>query len=250
MSIRDIFLKAMYRLVRRDMATQIATAWLDRTNRQEYEHPHFSEQNERPVEYRFVFEQIAAYYPKSVLDVGTGVTAVPHVIANCGCRVTAIDNIHDYWPRGLVNRHYLVLQDDIVATKLTDRFDMVICVSALEHIARYDQAVAAMVRLLADEGRLVLTFPYNEEAHVDNVYELPGSSFAGKSMPYKTAAFSRSDLDRWQNDNPARILKQEYWHFFDGDHWTQGRRLLPPVQVQRHEKHQLSCVLLEKRCGR
>jgi SAM-dependent methyltransferase len=244
--MRETILNTMRILTSRHSSKEIALRWLNGVNLQEYRHPPFAEFNERPVEYRFVFEQIASYYPKTVLDVGTGRTALPHVVANCGCHATAIDNIHEYWPRGLQNRHYYVINDDIVNSKLSDRFDMVTCVSTLEHIDRYDEAIKSMFRLLKDGGYLVLTFPYNEEQHIENLYLLPGSSFEGRAMPYKACAFSRADLERWQRNNHARIVKQELWRFFDGEYWRVGKWVLPPVQVDQFQKPQLTCLLLEK----
>lgn len=62
--------------------------------------------NERPIEYGFVFNRMAELYPKRILDVGTGTTAVPSVMRTCGPIVTASDNVRDYWPHGMFNRHY------------------------------------------------------------------------------------------------------------------------------------------------
>ncbi|NLA49806.1 MAG: hypothetical protein GX876_10140 [Bacteroidales bacterium] len=56
--------------------------------------------NERPLEYAFVFKCIGLLYPKNVLDVGTGTSALPNLIRSCGPLVTAIDNIRDYWRIG------------------------------------------------------------------------------------------------------------------------------------------------------
>lgn len=70
------------------------------------------------MEYGFVFRSVAATCPKSVLDVGTGQTALPSLLRTCGPVVTATDNIKGYWPKGMTNWHYHVIQDDIVNTHL------------------------------------------------------------------------------------------------------------------------------------
>lgn len=211
----------------------------------EYLNPPFQNFNERPVEYRFVFEQIAEFYPKTILDVGTGVTALPHLMANCGCRVTAIDNIKDYWPNGMHNRHYYVLDDDITCSKIIEQFDMITCVSTLEHIKKFDEAVKSMFRLLVTGGHLILTFPYNDEKYCENVYQQTGST-APKNLDYITQAFSGKELDEWAKENQATITKQEFWQFFDGDYWTIGKKLFPPKKVERSAKHQLSCIVFKK----
>jgi hypothetical protein len=74
--------------------------------RSEYEAQVYRRINERPIEYRFVFGAIRQTAPESVLDVGTGESALPSLIRTCGPVVTAIDNIRDYWPEGMVNRHF------------------------------------------------------------------------------------------------------------------------------------------------
>ena len=56
----------------------------------EFTHQKFTLFNERPVEYGFVFKKLAEIYPRSILDVGTGTTALPHLMRNCGSLVTAV----------------------------------------------------------------------------------------------------------------------------------------------------------------
>lgn len=73
----------------------------------------FTHHNERPIEYRFALERLAAERPKTVLDVGSGTTAWPHLLRDCGFVTTAIDNVRDYWRDGMVNRHWTVLDVDI-----------------------------------------------------------------------------------------------------------------------------------------
>lgn len=214
--------------------------------RREYKQQRFVAHNERPVEYRFVFEQVTRLAPRDVLDVGTGMTALPHLLRTCGCVVSAIDNVRDYWPAGMVNRHFWVIDDDITRTRLEQQFDLITCISTLEHIHGYDQAVACMFKLLRPGGHLVLTFPYHEQQYQPNVYELPGSSEVGKRHPFVTQAFSRATVDGWLAANAGSVVTQEYWRFFDGEYWTEGKRLQSPMQVSASERHQISCLLLRK----
>jgi len=201
--------------------------------------------NERPVEYRFVFEQLTQVFPRTVLDVGTGRTALPQLMRTCGFLVTAIDNIRDYWPSGMVNRHYHVLDDDILAPKIGGPFDFITCVSTLEHIRDHARAMRNMLALLKSGGRLVVTFPYNETTYVENVYALPGSIGADKH-PFVTQVFSRRELEQWKRDGGAQVVAQEYWRYFEGAYWTIGQRVVPPLRVAAGELHQISCVALVK----
>jgi SAM-dependent methyltransferase len=213
--------------------------------KKEYKNPKFNVFNERPVEYGYVFKQLAKLYPKTVLDVGTGITALPHLMSNCGFRVTAIDNITDYWANGMINRHYYVIDDDITKTKLKQRFDLITCISVLEHIEDHQAAIKSMFSLLNPGGHLILTFPYNERQYVENVYDLPESNVT-KKFAFITQAYSRNKLNSWLVDSNVKVVEQEYWQFFTGDYWTCGDRITPPVQVTKNEKHQISCVLLKK----
>jgi 2-polyprenyl-3-methyl-5-hydroxy-6-metoxy-1,4-benzoquinol methylase len=213
--------------------------------KREYEKQKFIDINERPIEYGFVFKHLAKQWPKTVLDVGTGATALPHLMRNCGFLVTAIDNIRDYWPSGMINRHYHVIDDDITKSRMTETFDFITCVSVLEHIRDHTAAMRSMYKLLNPSGHLVLTFPYNENKYIGNVYALPGSSVK-ETLPFVTQAYSRKELSNWLADNGGEIVEQEYWQFFTGEFWTSGERVQPPFQVTKDDKHQLSCLVIRK----
>src|SRR3990172_2031450 len=164
--------------------------------RREYEGQTFHQPNERIIEYRFVFHSILRISPFTILDVGTGVTALPHLFTTCGLMVTAIDNIRDYWPCGMFNRHFYLINDDITNTRITRTFDLITCVSTLEHIKDHKAAIRSMFILLNPGGHLALTFPYNENQYVENVYALPQAGF-GKGVPYTCQVFSRNELNEW-----------------------------------------------------
>lgn len=201
--------------------------------------------NERPVELGFLFRQLSAIYPQKILDVGTGTTALPHVMRNCGFLVTAIDNVHDYWPSGMFNRHFYVVDDDITDTRVDASFDFITCVSVLEHIEAYDKAIDNMFRLLQPQGHLLLTFPYNEIKYVSNIYQVEGAGY-GQDAPYVCHVFSRVELNKWLASHKAVIVEQEYWQFWEGDFWTFGKQVTPPRRVTQGDKHQLTCLLLKK----
>jgi len=213
--------------------------------KREFRSQHFSNINERPVEYEFLFRQLTKKFPRTVLDVGSGLTALPHVMSSCGFVVTAVDNIRDYWDHDAINRHFYIINDDITNTRLTERFDFISCISVLEHIKNYNSAVKSMFSLLNPGGHLVLTFPYNEKNYTENVYKLPGSSVK-EDYSFITQAYSRKELDMWMSENDGKILEQEYWRFYTGEFWTLGEMVSPPVQVNNHEAHQISCVLIQK----
>jgi SAM-dependent methyltransferase len=209
----------------------------------EYKSQSFNRLNERAIEYRFVFSSIQYATPRSILDVGTGTSALPSLMRTCGPVVTAIDNIRDYWPDGMINRHFYVRDED--ATRgISGVYDMVTCISVLEHIPNHSMAVRNMLNALNPGGYLVLTFPYNENRYVGNVYRLPEAGY-GQDVPYICQVYSRSELNQWFSGR-AEIISQEYWQVFTGPLWTFGETLRPAVQTAANGLHQLTCLLVKK----
>ena len=143
------------------------------------------------------------------------------------------------------NRHFFVIDDDITKTNLTQSFDLITCISVLEHIQTPDDAVHNMFSLLKPNGHLILTFPYTEDSYIRNVYELPNSSY-GQDVSYVTQSYSRRDLERWLNADQARVIEQQYWQYWSGEHWTVGDQVIPPKQVGKEDNHQMTCILLKK----
>ena len=180
-----------------------------------------------------------------VLDVGTGLTALPSLLRTCGYVVTAIDNMSDYWPLGTTNRHYHVVDDDITRTRMDRKFDSICCISTLEHVEDYDAAVSNMFGLLEPGGLLMMSFPYSEASFVENVYKLPGAGY-GTEASYICRSYSRAELEGWVAAHDWSIKAQEYWLVFSGEYWTFGEWLRPPVRTSANEPHQLTCLLLEK----
>jgi hypothetical protein len=102
-----------------------------------------------------------------------------------------------------------------------------------------------MFKLLNPGGHLILTFPYAETRYVRNVYKLPGSSY-GQDATYICQSFSRHELNQWLHSNNGKIIEQEYWQFWTGEHWTVGKQVIPPRKVTAGKRHQISCVLIQK----
>ena len=196
------------------------------------------------MEFAFVFNNLARFYPKTILDVGTGISPLPRMMSDGGPHVTAIDNIRDYWSSGFFNPHYYIVDDDITNTRIADTFDFITCISVLEHIEENEKAVANMFKLLKPGGHLILTFPFTEKKYIENVYKLPGSKY-GQDFQFICQSFSRVELDGWIREK-GKIIEQEYWQFWTGDSWTVGEQIIPPVNVGIEGNHQISCVLIEK----
>ena len=114
----------------------------------------------------------------------------------------------------LTHRHWLILDDDIQRTILQQQFDMVTCVSALEHIQAYDQAVRTTMGLLKPGGHLVITGHYTDAFHVNDCCRVPGADAELAAEPYIGNSYSGEDLRRWLRDGEeliGGILEGVYW---------------------------------------
>jgi 2-polyprenyl-3-methyl-5-hydroxy-6-metoxy-1,4-benzoquinol methylase len=229
----------------REFINGIGLAYARLVCRREFVTSRFTGINERSVEYSFVFRHLSRLCPITILDVGSGQSALPHLMRTCGFMVSATDNIGAYWRFGMVNRHYHVIQDDITNTTLTGSYDLVTCISVLEHIREYDKAMRSMFSLLKPGGYLILTFPYNEFRYHGNVYDCPGSTVINKPH-FITQAFSRTELNTWLSTHQATVVEQEFWRFYSGEYWTCGERIAPPERVRRDMPHQVTCLLIRK----
>ncbi len=215
----------------------------------EFNRQTFTGFNERPLEFGFVFKSIGMLYPKTVLDVGAGTTALPHLIRNCGPIVTAIDNIKDFWPSGMSNRHYHILDRDITSSKRLKslgKFDLITCVSVLEHIIDHEKAIQNMFSLLNEGGHLIITCPYRENNYNENVYLLPESNAFRENVPYVCQSYSRENLNTWMSENGGEIVDQEFWQCWSGKYWSTGDQIIPPIKVDSNDNHQLTCILIKK----
>lgn len=230
----------------KDFVKRLGNSWISRFNRIEAVRQTFRRHNERGVEYSFVFRQVTRLCPRSVLDVGTGTTALPALLRSCGPVVTASDNVKDYWPSGMFNRFWDVVDDDIRKSRLPGGYEMVTCVSVLEHIHEYRAAVREMFRLLVPGGHLVLTCPYSHAEFIENVYVLPDARQEYRNMPYICRSYSETQLNEWLMDNSAVISEQEFWRIETGRVHALGEWLCPAVKVGPDEVHQLTCLVLRK----
>ena len=73
-----------------------AQAYLTPTLRREARQP-LPEINEGSVQYEFALAALTKHEGRRVLDVGTGLSSWPRLLADCGFEVTAVDEFASYW---------------------------------------------------------------------------------------------------------------------------------------------------------
>jgi hypothetical protein len=215
--------------------------WLTREHGEEAE-----SMSERPVEYRFALKHITQMCPRTVLDVGPGLSSWPHLLKLSGIRVDAIDKSEGYWAEGVFNRHYLVEREDITETPQNSKmYDMVTCISTLEHIPNYKDALIGMFGRLKENGHIVLTTPYNEKKYVRNIYETSGAGY-GRDYPRLCQVFNRRSLEAPVEKLGGEVVDQEYYRLFSGEFFTYGQRICPPERSHSTSAH-LACLLIRRK---
>jgi SAM-dependent methyltransferase len=203
--------------------------------------------NEQGVAFGFYLRQLYSSGARRVLDVGTGQSAWPRILTECGFHVTALDSMGAYWDGSeFLNSYYHVCRDDITRPRLQEQFDAILAVSVMSVIREHERALASMVRLLAPGGRIVLTCPYNESRFVDDAYQLPGSVYP-RNMTYVCQVYSRAEIDRWCEQNALMVLHQEYFRVWAGELWGLGGRLRVGQAVARGEPCDFTGVVLGRR---
>lgn len=199
--------------------------------------------NERAAEYSFALRHLAAHRQHRqirVLDVGTGQTSWPHLLYVSGFHVTAIDNVTDYWPKGMHNRHWPVLDVDITHPNgFGQMFDAITCISVLEHIHDADEAMRHMAGHLVPQGLLVLTAPYNGlHPHDPDVCRRP-DAYRPATHDYVCQSFTHKDVQRWLGLG-LTLAASEQWAMWTGPVFATGKPA-PWRLVSATEPHHLGC---------
>ncbi len=201
------------------------------------------EVTERVVEYQFALCALQFANGQRVLDIGQGpCPAFWYLLNTIGYVCTATDISQ----RGVIQFSYkggtskpptygkfpLFMMDDISQSKLPDgSFDVVFCISTLEHIPQFDAAVVNMHRLLVTGGLLVVSVPYSHTKHIHNVFAEP---YHPKGTTGFTQSFSEVDVGRWRGMFD-RTLHMEFWKCWTGGFWRQGKRLPVPKTAVAHQ---------------
>lgn len=142
------------------------------------------------------------------------------------------------------NRHFLVQHDDITKSRLEPGFDGLTCLNVMMAVVDDKAAIAGMFRLVRPGGLIILSFPYNEQKPMENVYKHPEAGY-GQNFRFPCRIYTRWDIDGWLRENPGECVAQEYYRMFTGEFWTMGERV-PPTAVHVGEPHQFTSVVIRK----
>lgn len=203
--------------------------------------------NERVQEMCFVFEVLSENPANIILDVGSGNNAFAATLEHCRYDVTASDLKGEYW--GFLkssNRHIYVVKDDICKSQHpSSSFDVITCISTLEHIVDFDSAVAEMSRLLKKGGVMILSFPYFYDEFCENVYALETADELSKRFRYIARSYSDKQLDDWCSANNLEIIRERFIRGWEGKFWRSGERISYPEVVDKNAANYI-CVAFRK----
>lgn len=145
------------------------------------------------------------------------------------------------------NHHIHVVKDNITKSRFDDAsFDVITCISTLEHIPDFNKAISEMTRLLKPGGFLILTFPYQYEEFQEDVYKLKDSNAYDKHIKFITRSYSDKEISSWIEKHGLSEDKVSYYRGFEGKFWSTGKRIQFPFFVDNKKEANGICLTLKK----
>lgn len=135
----------------------------------------------RQWEYPFVYEKVKSFASKSpglsILDAGSGFTFFPFYLSSKfeQAKIYCCDNnrvlAKAFHQRNRINRSdvHFSITDLKSLNYESEQFDMIYCISVLEHTDGYDQVMREFHRILKPGGQLVVTF----DISLDGARDIP-----------------------------------------------------------------------------
>ena len=129
------------------------------------------------VKIDYVYRKIKKHIKnaRTACEVGFGEGYLLRLLHNSGLKVLGID-ISNYLVRELGNKFRRdgldieLVQGDISKIKLEKgKFDLLFCLDVLEHVPDIEKAFENIKRILASDGLLIGTLPFNENLHENMV---------------------------------------------------------------------------------
>lgn len=119
---------------------------------------------------RRVHEYILSKIPngtKNILDVGSGSAWVAQHFIKSGIKVTSLDisqvNVQKAIQKVKGNFHSALVADSFYLPFKNDSFDIIIASEIIEHVLKPKDFISELYRVLAANGKLIITTPYKEK---------------------------------------------------------------------------------------
>ena len=165
----------------------------------------------RGVEYDYIFRNLPP--PCKILDAGTTTSLFPFKLNSLGYETHCLDIRK---PNFRLPKEIKFHQDNLLDIKLKEKFDVITCISVIEHIGigRYGdpigedgdiKAVKGLLKLLKPNGVLILT---TNTAKTTGIVE--------DSTGHCEMRYAKDRLDKIKS--LGTVLNEEY-RYFDGKYW-------------------------------
>ncbi len=195
----------------------------------------------KTVEYEFVMKNISSK-GRRILDVGSTGSLLPLKLAKQGHNVYSIDS-REYHER---HPNLTFVKGDILKKVFPDDFfDLVVCVSTIEHIGvgAYGDpqcedgdrlAVKEFGRILKQGGTLLLTAPFSGEYRV---------------LPWMSSYERVYDYDRLQSLFEGWAIQMEKYYIpKKAKNWVKASRKEAERSYKAYSRSNLVCLMFKKAC--
>ncbi|MDD4951539.1 MAG: methyltransferase domain-containing protein [Desulfovibrionaceae bacterium] len=199
--------------------------------------------SERFAEYAFVFNCLAKYYPRRILDVGTGESCLPSLMERGNAKVRAIDCNAE----AQNNPSCYVHNEDIQVTSYDHSFDLVTCVSVLEHVLDYRAALANMDLSCKPGGHVLITMPFNRNYSIDDIHRHEQSVLYSPDFNWITRVFSYDMAMSWPVEFSWDLVEERYYALYSGEGFGLGEPYPQPIEASLDESPDIACLLFQKR---
>lgn len=113
---------------------------------------------------QWLYSFIKPYLKGNVAEVGAGMGTFSNIIANDGYSVTAIDYSKEYLKiiglkNPLIKTHLFDLRSPSPPSQLTGKFDSLIILNVIEHLADDKLAIGHLIKMLKKNGHLIVLVP-------------------------------------------------------------------------------------------
>jgi len=126
----------------------------------------------RLIEYHFAFKYIQKSKKELILDVGSGISCFPSLLARLGFHVVISDIdkqsvklqkkcVKESLPLDCLDRLSYVIADACAMPYRPMSFSSITCISTIEHIKNDFKAIKEIYRVLKRNGVCILSFPYS-----------------------------------------------------------------------------------------
>lgn len=185
-----------------------------------YEHPH------RAWEYGLSLYTIQNFFEQeeiSLLDVGGGGSVFDPVAASYGMHVTVVDpGDCSGWVAGqnqrLIESNPAIqpinyIQEDFMTWQSDDKFDVVTCLSVIEHVSNDFDFISKMASFVKKDGLLIITTDYHESG----MPQCDGHIITYNEDSLKYIAKKLDNLDYLVDSNESKVT-----NYVDGGDYVNG----------------------------